>query len=326
MLVIAVVVAFPAALYAEVFATDSLEWMTVDCEMTVKGKVTAVTKTPGGGYSVYEDVTVTVQEVLKSEHKGTTITFRWLTYSRKEYASAADWQKSGHEMLFFLVKGDPEKDKGKFKDCWTLRKNRTAVINLDNPGKSAITADFKVLKKSKEVLKAVRARVSLIKQSTAKRKKWKVGREPNVSGSQQGFIRLKVPGFSQAWESINTGSVCYLIVPPDSQYKVLAMQLCKSESISERISGAQMLCNYHDREVIELLKAYLNDPGISKWANGNKVVKIVYPVRKVAYESLLILGEKVEKPVLEEEPKEPEDKKPSIKAPAGKSKGKSQGK
>ncbi len=313
MLIIAAVVAYPAGLYAETFATDSLEWMTVDCEVIVTGKVTAVTKTPDRGYSVYEDVTVTVSEVLKSDCRGTTIAFRWLTYSRKEYTSASDWQKSGHDMLFFLVKGDPERDKGRFKDRWTLRTSRTGIIDLDNPGKSAITADFKVLKESKDVLEAVRTRVSLIKKSTGKRKKWKVGREPSVFGSQQGFIRLIVPGTSQAWEAINTDSRCYLIVPPDDQYKTHAMRLCRSKDIAKRISGVQMLCNFHDKEVIELLKACLSDPGVSKWGSGGKIVKIVYPVRKAAYESLLTLGEKIEKPVLEQKPEENDGKGPENK-------------
>jgi hypothetical protein len=294
----------PVIAHAEIVSTDSVEWMTVDCELVVKGKVAGVVKSPGEGDQVYEDVTVSISEVLKSDYKGTTVAFRWMTYKGKKHKTASNWQKSKHEMLFFLIKGDPKKEKGSYKDRWTLRTSRTAVIDLDNPGKSAITADFKKLEESKDVLKAVRARVALIKQSDPKLKKHEVGREPSVFGPQKGFVRLDVPAFSQAWEAVYADSACYLIVPPDYQYKVLAMQLCKSKDIDDRVSGTQMLCNYPDKEVIELLKAYLNDTTMTKYGDGEKVVKIVYCVRKAAYESLLTLGEKVQKPVLEKKPKE----------------------
>lgn len=78
--------------------------------------------------------------------------------------------------------------------------------------------------------------------------------------------------------------------------------------------GANMLRNYPGPQAIRILTELLDDPGEREWSNGGgALVRIDYPVRKAAYDSLLALGEKPEKPLLQrlptaEEVRDPRDR------------------
>jgi len=300
-----VLLIWTSASTGEIMGTDSIEWMTADCKLVVRGRVAKEEKEAGEGSQIYEDVTAAVSEVIKGEYKAGSVTFRWMTY--KGHKTAESWRKSGHEILFFLKKGDPSIERGRYRNRWTLRTRRTGWVDLDDPGNSAIAASFKVIKTKQEILDIVRKRAALLKRKPPAVRADRVGIEPNVFTPQKGVIRLDVPFGSEAFRVLYGGSSCFLMVPADPKYKDWALKLCKSRSAWDRARGADALVNYPGDDTIKLLKSFLKDEEASFWTDSTgKVVKVDYRVRGAAYNSLIAMGKRVEKPVLERKPTQKE--------------------
>jgi hypothetical protein len=299
--IVAVVVMLfvPSVAFALINTGESVEWMTVDSELIVRGKVFNVVKSPAPDNDyVFENITVKVSEVIKGEYKETTITFQWRTYKWNDPPTSKTWSK---DTLFFLIKKASEKESGKSAELWSLRCNWHGVIDLERPDTSAINADFEVLKKSEDILKCIKERLKVLKSQPQECRHTRFDMDVSVFARQDGFIRLEVPRRTEAYRALYSGSACYLIVPPDRKYKEHAVKLCKSESAYLREHGADMLRNYRDHDTIELLKTLLKDEEKTQWSGSNPACEGVdYPVRKEAYSSLLTLGVRVEKPVLAE--------------------------
>jgi hypothetical protein len=265
-----------SGLLSEINVGDSLDWMTIDSELILKGRVLKADRA---------DRIIKVQEVLKGEAEGPEIRIRvWDT-----------WSSADHSLLFFLKKGR-EKD-----EAWTLRTASYGIVDLEEPARSAITAELKVLRDADQILKRVRSRIQLQKDQPDRYKP-----VPETGGifwrSLKGRLLLEVDFESEAWKALYSGSACYLVVPADPSYRAQAMEMARSKHASERERGARWLVNYGDPDAVTLLKALLKDTHRDEWvgAEPRKVVRRTYPVRTAAYESLTGLGISVEKPVLEE--------------------------
>jgi hypothetical protein len=117
------------------------------------------------------------------------------------------------------------------------------------------------------------------------------------------MVILDVPSGTEAAAALFLGSSCYIVVPADPEYRAEALRLCASEYSPDRGRGAAMLVNYPDAETLAVLEALLRDGWASCWiGETGEVTKITFPVRKAAYEALVGLGRRVEKPLVEREP------------------------
>ncbi len=288
-------VSVAAVASAEVIVLDSLEWMAADTPLIVQGNVIGYEDTVGLHGVTYRSVTVQVHEVLKGQHTDDTVKFR--LYGFKERPVGTEWKESGHSFLFFLRKGRPE-DGGPLVGWWVPRSRLQGIIDLEQP-MGTYKADMKRPSNAKEILDIVRHWAAWKKPVAAC-----VG-EANIFKPQAGYRRIEIPFDAEIHREVHAGSTCYINVPAEENYRPLAMEKAKSQQADERMEGAQMLCNYPGPETVKLLTELLEDPFESKWSSGSgELVKItyVYIVRRAAYESLLALGEKPEKPIFERLP------------------------
>jgi hypothetical protein len=283
---------------AEINIVDSLEWMSVDARLIVRGKVVRCDDVQGPGDVTYRDTTVEIAEVIKGKPEGKTVTIR-LRFLGKDTAGAA-WKESGHTYLFFLTQGKVADDKN-LAGHWVLREWHYSVVDLDKPGK-VYTAEMKPADDGKAIL-------ATVKKYAAMPMPRDVG-EPNVFKPQRGFLRFEVPPDSPIFVELWSGSSVYLHVPAEEKLRPFVFALARSKDASERARGADMLRSYPGKETVKLLNELLNDPAESRWIGANgKLTKISYNVRRAAYDSLLDLGEKPEKPVFEREPTAADQKK-----------------
>jgi hypothetical protein len=274
---------------AEINIVDSLEWMTIDAPFIVRGKATGLEDIKGPGSVIYRDVTIAVEEIFKGQLADKTIKIRLRLFTGDK--TALEWQYSGHCYLFFLRQGRAEDDKT-LADQWVLRENRQSIINLDQP-RRVYTAELKEARNAAAILNTVRT------WATHKALHGFIG-EPNIFKPQVGYLRLKIPWDTEFINEVCARSACYINVPVDEKYRPLAMTKAHSKEHNERANGAAMLRNFPGTETVKLLTTMLADPGEAKWMSGrDQLVNITYPVRQVAYEVLVALGEKPDKPLIE---------------------------
>jgi hypothetical protein len=276
---------------AEINIVDSLEWMSVDARLIVRGKVVRCEDVKGPGDVTYRDTTVEIAEMVKGklDEKTVTIRLRFLGAN----SAGTSWKDSGHSYLFFLTQGKAADDKN-LGGHWVLRQWEHAAIDLDGPRK-VYTADMKRAEDGKAI-------VATVKKYAAMPMPREVG-EPNVFKPQRGFLRFEVPFGAPIHGELWGGSTVFMHVPAEEKYRPIVLALARSKHPNERVTGADMLRNYPGAETVKLLKELLNDPAESRWTGeGGKLTKISYDVRRAAYDSLLDLGEKPAKPVLERDP------------------------
>jgi len=292
LLFVALLLSVSAAAHAEINVVDSLEWMSVDSPLIIRAKVIAAADTAGPYAVIYRDITVQIQEVLKGPVTADTIKIRLRLF--KGDTQGLTWKKSGHPILFFLSKGSENDDKA-LVGWWTLREKRQSVIDLERP-EWVYKADMQHAEDAENILSIVR------KWAAWKKDLPEVG-APNILKPQAGYVRLEIPPGADIYPSVYAGSACYINVPAEQKYRSLALSKARSASQSQRIQGAQMLRNYPGSKTVQILRMLLYDESRQDWFNGpDQLVKITYDVRRAAYESLLALGQKPPKPVLERYP------------------------
>jgi hypothetical protein len=278
---------------AEIQVADSLEWMTVASPVVLRGKVIGHRDVKGPGSVVYRDFTIRIEEAVKGRPAGKELVVRFRLFAPDPAGLA--WQADGRSLLFFLTEGRAADDKelaGKLVPRDGLR----SVIDLERPT-GAFTADMQLATTELAVLSVVRRYAG-----------WPAARgagRPNVFTGQRGFLRLEVPFEAPIHGKLFGGSTCYLIVPALEKYRPMAERMARARSPHTRAQGADMLQNYPGLGTVRLLTKLLADPGEQRWRNQRgEVVSIEYPVRRAAYDSLVALGEKPKRPVVERKPKE----------------------
>jgi hypothetical protein len=292
LLAVAALVLGPAGARAEINLADSVEWMTVDARLVVRGKVVGCKDSKGPGDVVLRDVTVRVEEALKGKPAGKTVTVRlWL---RGGGRAGKDWEVSGRSYLFFLRQGQADDGK-ELEGKVVLREPNQSVIDLKEPGK-VYTADMKRAADGNAVMALVRkyaAKPALPREVGA----------PNVFKPQQGYLRLEVPFDAPIHRDLWAGSVCYLNVPVEPKHLPLVLAKARSQHSWDRRVGAEMLRNFPGPASVKALTALLTDTAEAHVFGGKgELVRVEYPVRASAYAALLALGEKPPRPVLQRKP------------------------
>jgi hypothetical protein len=300
-LLVLLALATPAApVRAETWVGDSLEWMTDDSALILRGTVLKSARVAAPGATGFLDLSVQVQEVLKGKYASRTITIRsWPGEARE-----------GNACLFFLKKGPDIYGADDYRqpivgNHWTQRVfwngNPYGAIDLQKPGagRGVVTAAFKVLTKPEPIVAAVRARIKFTKQNPPVIKPAQKDGRTGFPLPPLGVIWLEAPFDSEAHHTFYGGSAVYVYVPADRAMRPKILQMLKEHRSPERVAA---LANYPGQDTEQLLRNYLNDPTTSEVFTGGRVVEIQYPVRAAAYGALLRLGMAVPQPVLSKRP------------------------
>ncbi len=156
--------------WCEIHRAPSLEWLTVDSDLVVRGTITNV-KTITVHLSEQfpsipmADMTLRVSEVLKGDDPGPAITFKRFDFLQQGNSRAQDWKDTGDEFLFFLVKDktksyDSDLDDIDLSGQWIMRADCPyGPIDLKNPKKFAIyiaAADMTSPSDGQKILEIVR--------------------------------------------------------------------------------------------------------------------------------------------------------------------------
>ena len=294
----------PQAVDAKIYIAKSLEWISVDAPLIVRGTVTDVKPTkdvfPEQPFWKVEEVTVTVTETLKGDHQP-TITWRWLNSSVE---SAWQWRTDGHERLFFLTHGQENYHGVNLSKDWVLYSSYPYLpIDLVDVPKAPVAADMTAIKDPQQILEKVKSRVK--HQATVELPQ--VAQPATNVGfayhAPNGGVQLAVPEDSSAYPVLSQGSACFLIVPADEEYKKIAMEWVRAKNYALRIKGAQILSAFPDEDTINVLKGLLEDPATEEMTEhsssaGERKYQM-FGVRKAAFQALSRLGVTVEKPEFE---------------------------
>jgi hypothetical protein len=276
-LAVAALVSMPAVTAAEINMADSIEWITVDSDLVVRGTVTAVAKRKGPGDVVWYSATVTVAETLKGP-KRRTVTFA----VRHLYgATPADWRAKKREMLLFLVdskrRGGDDKDYAKAP--WALRPHDGAALVLSGPTPDrAYSSSFDVLDTRAAILAAVRAGAT----STATRSH-----------------RLDVPSDAPAFHALWGGSAVWMTVPVDARLETLALGWVASNDMSTREEGVGALAHFRTPSNIAVMESHLADPDFAVVTESVKKPVRRFLVRAAAHQTLQAWGVPHSTPVID---------------------------
>ncbi len=277
----------PGAAQAEINLVESLEWMTVRTPLVVRGKVIRCVDVQDPVENrPYRDVTIAVAEKLKGRHDEKTVTLRLLAGS--DDPRGHNWKKSGHEYLFFLTRENRDGLKG-LEGRWQPLLEPIDLDSLEH----VYSARMYRLTRRNDALAIVR----------------KYTRLPTPGGGDDPTKRspsplvIEVPTDADIFNELYGGSAVLMTVPADEEYRPRVLALARSPNGWERERGARQLLAYPGRESVQLLRELLKDGHEAQvFAGQGKLVRVEYPVRRAAYQSLLGLGEKPAKPVTEREP------------------------
>ncbi len=198
----------PARALAKINIGESIEWIVVDSDWIVTGKIVKVESL--GPDHKWEAVTVAIDKTFEGK-PAANVTF---LVSPQWGPIAKSWRDEGKAMLFFLVKNQVKDKTDPLSKCaWILRAGRLAysALFLDKVNGDWVqtrtmrvfTREFSVLTKPDEILKRVEKIVAA------------VGKTPLRESYQ-----VEVPFETAAWDELYSGSSVYLILPVREQYGV----------------------------------------------------------------------------------------------------------
>ncbi len=190
--------------FAEVHEAPSLEWMTVNSPLIIRGRILEVQRKPVAHEShlelALEDLIVQVKEVLKGEFVQDKVYIRRFSYGLS-HSTALTWKESEADFLFFLTKDIPQTDIPMilYVEHWTLTFDYPyGPVNLLHPEEAAeylVSATFAAPKTGEHILKIVRD--TLV----------------HLSDYQSRSETIEVPEEAEAFKELWGGSSVYLIVP-----------------------------------------------------------------------------------------------------------------
>jgi hypothetical protein len=287
---------FPRIVIADIVSGESIEWVVADSGWVFTGKVVKVEDVGGESEdslnATYEVATVEVSKTYKGRHKpkATFLVRRCLG------PVARGWLKSGLPYLFCLEAADraPDRKNLPLGFQWLLRfgGNQHSAFHLGKPkeedfrASEVLTCEFEVLAEQAAILKRIGEAVRAI-----------------PSGWKKRCYYVEVTSHTPAWEKLDGGSSVYLAVPVHGMLEALGRSMCRSKDCSPRAEGAKILGLFKNETNLKILTSMLADTVFS--IEGDKQgEKRVYESRKAAYRSLRALGEKVDRPLLEEIPGE----------------------
>ncbi len=262
--------------HAEINIADSVEWMTADADLVVRGPVTAVTRRPGPGDVVWYYLTVRVDERLKGK-VGDQVT---LIIRDLAGLAPTAWRDRGEDRLWFLVDSARrvKDDRDYARARWALRPGDGATLALDG-GTALYTADFAALTARDAILAAVRAAAT----STATR-----------------VIHLDAPYDSPAFRGLYGGSAVWINVPVDAALEARALAWTTSSELGLRERAATVLASFRSPHNIGVLQRLLTDPGFAIVTETGKAQRRRYLVRAAAHHALTAWGVRHRPPIIEQ--------------------------
>lgn len=271
--------AAPPDARAEINVVDSVEWMTADSDLVVRGAVQRIHQHTRRGRRLYT-VTLRVMEVLKPTTRRArsrrTVRFAVGSWLGK---SLVAWKKSGAELLVFLARSEA----GVRTPPFALRRSRgtvQSVVRLSGPKPHRLyTMGFQVLARRADLLRAVGAAARTVRATRSH--------------------RVDVPGSSPAYRALWGGSAVWMYVPRGPRLQRLARTWLRSASVFQRVAGVKALATHRSQATVRSLRGLLRDPGhfIETRGPGHRRTR-VYAVRAAAYEALRSWRIPVRKPVL----------------------------
>jgi hypothetical protein len=269
-------VAGPRRAAAEINMADSIEWMTADAELVVRGKIqtftphlTAVAGSSPRTYRSSVDLTIAVAEGIRgADGLGASLP---LALPDRPYLPAA-FEKGEVELLFFL---ELDERTGRYEP-----RRGEWVVAIDGATVTPVyTAGFLALRTRKDILAAVHA-AATSKATTSH--------------------RLDVPWGTPAAEALYAGSAVWMTVPVDAALETLAIGWIAQKDLGTREEGARALLHFHTDANVRRLRALLADPDFATVTETGKPTLRRYLVRKAADEVLTVWGVAHPRPVVDE--------------------------
>ncbi len=206
--------------FGETNRAESLEWLTVDSDLIVRGVVTEVKKTMVHIEEFpnlpMEEVVVQINEVLKGSYHNPSISFIRFNYWNPTEESAEQWKEAKSEFLFFLSQGKlsphMEPVHVDLTKQWVIRSDYPdGPIDLTNPKRFAyqiVSEDMTSPDNGERILQIVRNQLHHTKKITNQFAEVK-----NFSQIPQGAKILEAPEDSEAYKNLYGGSSVEVIVP-----------------------------------------------------------------------------------------------------------------
>jgi hypothetical protein len=261
-----------ASAHAEINVVDSIEWMTVDSDVVVRGTVTAAFKRPGGADGWY-DATVKVGEALKGNaaveiHVGIG-----------GYLPVDRWRASRADLVLFLnATKNPTESKAIDSLPFQLRNSRHSEPAIELGTAKAYTSAFAVLSTPAEITGAIRASRAAVAVNAH---------------------RLDVTPDSDAYKVLWGGSAVWMWVPVDAGLERRAIAWLADKSSWRRLEGLGALANFRSDANIARVKPLLADPETANVGDGATMHRR-FLVRAKAHEVLTSWGVTHATPVLDQ--------------------------
>jgi hypothetical protein len=288
-----------ASARAELRVLDSVEWMTDDSQLILRGKVVAIKGLDLPGDSGFRDITIEVHETLQGKSPGMRMVIRSWPGEIKE----------GNEFLFFLKRGHDVYGPKDYRrpivgNRWTQRifwnGNAYGAINLDQPSDEVVTADFRLLSKREQILQAVKQRIESTRRKPRVVKPAEKDPPTKVWLPPVGVVRWDMPADCDAFQKLWAGSAVWVYIPTDEELLPKILQQLQQHGNQRDPALVAALASYPNPMTEKFLRELLQDKSISTtFGQDGKVIRITYPVRAAAYAALLRLGVRVPQPVLE---------------------------
>ncbi len=256
-------------------STVSLEAKIARADIVVVGKIVELDRREDKATTAAKiTATIAVEQTLKGKHQ-----------------DRLSVQVSGSE-----ASGSEVSVSAPMLDHWRLQASRLMLfvdgtaavaepIDLADPDLEIMTADFAVLRKADDVIRAAEA-------------------AGHLRGKRTETFSLPVPHEVFAGTSWRyRGTELRLTVPVDDRLQLRAIEFLRSKTHYQRYLGAQALGHFKSEENIARLKAMLSDTGYSylEHAETNAGIEVRhYGVREGAYAALEAWGVTVPKPVVRE--------------------------
>lgn len=231
--------ASPAA--AEINVADSVEWMTADADLVVRGTIARVRTRKGPGQVVWYLATVAVTETLAG-NAPTRVTF---AMRHLHGPTPDDWRRGNTELLLYLVDSkrrvaeDPDYASARF----ALRVDRgssSSAIPLTGKAVGPLFAmDFSVARSRGVIL-------------------WAARRAARFKSAAKSAI-VDVPLSTPAFRALYAGSAVWLVAPVDARLEALARRWVQHREAHRRAEGVEVLSHFPSAANTAILRGLLSD-------------------------------------------------------------------
>ena len=307
----------PRRAVAEEMLGDSLEWLILTNDVVARCKPVDIVDDGEAGPRRWWRVAFDVTAGLKGGPPQ-RVTVR---LDSNEVGEVRAWQVSGDERIAFFNRTDHEREGpvdtspeafGKYplklNNDWSCRMVMGTRGEAGRGGGKvrnqpvAITSDFKVLRNTAPIEAAVRSAIAAKATPAAPpprvRAQWNVFRTSTTANPGGPYSIILPVQVGDVYLELWSGSGVSLRVPLDSRTEESALKWAGDPHMKHTAVAA--LCCFKSDRSIAVMKSWLDDKDWSAYGIGGPAMEWRYPVRELAYESLLAWGEKeVPRPPIE---------------------------